>query len=53
MKYIEMESHDGNWSIGWAFDCGSYDIVRLLLNDKRVRDKLTNSEINKYINEIY
>ena len=31
---------------------GNIGVVKLLLNDERVRDKLTDSEINRYTNEI-
>jgi hypothetical protein len=41
-------SFDYNWSIWLANSRGDIEIVKHLLNDERVRSKLTEEEINKY-----
>ena len=45
-------SFDDNWPIWWAYENGHREIIRFLLNDERVRDKLTEEEINRITNEI-
>ena len=54
-KYLDLlntskldPSFDRNWPIRWASINGHKEIVKLLLNDERVRSKLSEEEINKY-----
>ena len=41
-------SHAANFAIDWTFQLKFYDIVKELLKDKRVLDKLSESEKLKY-----
>ena len=43
-------SEDGNYAIRYASYNGHTDIVKLLLQDERVKDTLSKEEIEKYRN---